>query len=238
MTEPAILYEDDHLLAINKPSGLVVHGGVGVDESETLAGWIMHRYPDIADVGERGEGEPRRPGMPHRLDKGTSGVMIIAKRQDVFVTLKRHFQKGQVQKEYHAFVHGAPKQDRGTITLPLGRSAGDFRKRSARSIRGQKRDACTEYVVESRCGDAAFVRFYPKTGRTHQIRVHAQALQSPIIGDALYAPRRPPLLGFSRLALHAYRLSLSTHLTDGETLDLIAPYPDDFREAHEQCRQT
>ncbi|MDE0243266.1 MAG: RluA family pseudouridine synthase [Candidatus Kaiserbacteria bacterium] len=238
MTEPTILYEDDHLLAVNKPSGLVVHRGVGVDESETLAGWILQHYPDIADVGEGPEGAPRRPGMPHRLDKGTSGVMIIAKRQEVFTTLKRHFQKGQVQKEYHAFVHGAPKQDRGTVTLPLGRSVRDFRKRSARSIRGQKRDACTEYVVETRCKDASLVRFYPKTGRTHQIRVHAQALQSPIVGDTLYAPRRPVLFGFSRLALHAYRLTLTTHLTDNEPLDLIAPYPDDFLAAKEQCSRT
>ena len=236
MIEPAILHDDEHILAVHKPSGLIVHGGVGVDESATLAGWIIRNYPDLAAVGEGSPAAPRRPGIVHRLDKETSGVMVIAKNQVAFETLKRHFQKGIVQKEYHAFVHGTPKEGRGTVTLPIGRSAGDFRKRSVRHVRGPRREARTEYAVGARCKDGtSFIRFYPKTGRTHQVRVHAQSLQSPIVGDHLYAPRRPMRLGFSRLALHAYRLSLTTHFTDGETVHFIAPYPDDFVRALRQC---
>lgn len=234
MHEPTSIYEDKHVLVVNKPSGLVMHSGVGSATEETLAGWVLEHHPTLALVGEHQE--LVRPGMVHRLDRETSGVVVLAKHQEAFVTLKRHFQKGSVQKEYHAFVHGAPKQSRGTITHPIGRSSRDFRKRAIRHARGAMKDAYTEYVVVSRCPqETSFMHFYPKTGRTHQIRVHAQALQVPIVGDTLYAPKRKPCLGFSRLALHARRLSLTTHLTNGETIDFVAPYPDDFQRARSMC---
>ena len=156
-----------------------------------------------------------RPGMVHRLDKETSGVMVLAKQQEVFMTLKKHFQKGKVEKEYHSFVYGTPREARGTISLPIGKSRADFRRFATRHTRGEVRDARTEYVVVGSCAEgSSFVRFYPKTGRTHQIRVHAQSLHTPIVCDSLYAASQEPLLGFSRLALHSRRVSLRAHWYD------------------------
>ena len=235
--EPTVLYEDEYIIGINKPSGLVVHSGVGTDY--TLADWILEQYPALRDVGEPyidSAGQSvARPGIVHRLDRETSGAMVLAKSQSVFATLKRHFQKGRVGKEYHAFVYGKPKRERGTVSLPIGKSRGDFRKQAIRFIRGEAREARTEYVFVNRCDDgSSFVKFYPKTGRMHQIRVHAQSLQTPIVGDKRYAIGRDMLLGFERLALHARRISLHTHLWD-ESLDIVAPYPDDFLRALRSC---
>lgn len=236
--EPTILYEDDFLLAINKPAGLVVHPGVGT--TETLVDWIVKHYPALQDVGEpyineAGETIPR-PGIVHRLDKETSGVLVLAKTQDFFQTLKKHFQKGKVRKEYSAFVYGTPKRVRGTVALPIGQSKGDFRKRTVLSnSRGERREAKTDFVLVGKCEDnISFMNFFPYTGRTHQIRVHAQSLQIPIVCDSLYAPTREPALGFSRLALHAHRLTIASHEHD-KPLHIIAPYPEDFEHALERC---
>ena len=227
--EPTILHEDEHIIAINKPAGLVVHAGVGT--SSTLADWVIATYPSIRSVGEYAD----RPGMVHRLDKETSGVMLLAKHQEAFETLKQHFKKGKIQKEYHAFVFGVPKRSRGTITLSIGRSHGNFRKQTTHHTRGERREAYTEYVVTGACGGSvSFITFYPHTGRMHQIRVHAQSLQFPIVGDTLYAPSFGFALGFDRLALHARRISLHTHLQP-KLLHIIAPYPDDFVSALQQC---
>ena len=217
------------MAAISKPSGLVVHAGVGT--SFTLADWVLERFPCMRSVGDSVD----RPGIVHRLDRETSGVMILAKDQEMFVTLKRHFQKGKVRKEYHAFVYGRPKHERGTVSLPVGRSRSDFRRRAVRGIRGVPREALTEYAVGGSCGDnTSFVRFYPRTGRTHQIRVHALSLQTPIVGDMRYAPSRGFLLGFSRLALHAHRITIFTH-HQSSPLHLVAPYPSDFEDALQSC---
>ena len=230
--EPAILYEDGYIVAIDKPSGLVVHQGVGT--GETLVDWILERYPEMRGVGEQSCGL-RRPGIVHRLDKDTSGVMVLAKRQDVFVALKKHFQKGKIEKEYHAFVYGKPREMRGTVSLPIGKSRSDFRRFATRHARGEMRSACTEYVVVGSCSEgASFVRFYPKTGRTHQIRVHSQSLHTPIVCDLLYAATKPSMLGFSRLALHSRRLSLRMYWYD-EVLHLVAPHPADFLHAFSFC---
>lgn len=230
--DPVVLYEDEYIVAIDKPPGLVVHKGVGTEE--TLVDWILDRYPEMREVGER-DCRLSRPGMVHRLDKETSGVMVLARQQEVFVTLKKHFQKGKVEKEYHAFVYGNPREARGTVSLPIGKSRSDFRRFATRHTRGEARPARTEYVVVGSCSDgASFVRFYPKTGRTHQIRVHAQSLHTPIVCDSLYAPAQPNLLGFSRLALHARRLSLQVHWCT-EVSHLVAPHPADFLHALSFC---
>ena len=230
--EPKVLYEDDYIVAIDKPAGLVVHSGVGTDV--TLVDWVVKRYPAMEGVGEQDSDVPR-PGIVHRLDKGTSGVMVLAKGQEVFETLKKHFQKGKVEKEYHAFVYGSPRDVRGIVSLPLGKSRVDFRRYATRNTRGEVREARTEYVVVGSCQkQSSFVRFYPKTGRTHQIRVHAQLLHTPIVCDSLYASSQKPILGFSRLALHSRRVSLNTHqYPDG--LHVVAPHPDDFLHAFSLC---
>ena len=230
--EPVVLYEDEYLVAIDKPAGLVVHRGVGT--GETLVDWILERYPSMRLVGESDCQLPR-PGMVHRLDKDTSGVMVLAKQQEMFIALKKHFQKGKVEKEYHSFVYGTPREARGTVTLSIGKSRADFRRFATRHTRGQVRDARTEYVVVGSCAEgSSFVRFYPKTGRTHQIRVHAQSLHTPIVCDSLYAASQEPLLGFSRLALHSRRVSLRVHWYR-EVLHLVAPHPADFLEAFSYC---
>ena len=227
-----MLYEDDHLVAIDKPAGLVVHKGVGT--GETLVDWILERYPDMREVGEQDCHLPR-PGMVHRLDKETSGVMVLAKRQEVFDALKKHFQKGKVEKEYHAFVYGKPRDARGTVSLSIGKSRSDFRRFSTRHTRGEVRDARTEYVVVGSCTDAvSFVRFYPKTGRTHQIRVHAQSMHTPIVCDPLYAASQSPMLDFSRLALHSWRMVLRTHWYR-DPLYIVSPHPADFLHAFSFC---
>ena len=236
---PEILYEDEYILAIDKPSGLVVHSGVGT--KETLVDWILEKYPKIIDVGEPGYDENgnkiERPGIVHRLDKETSGVLVLAKTQESFLSLKKHFKKGKIRKEYSAFVYGKPKKQRGTVNLPIGRSKSDFRKRTFLSAsRGEKREARTEYAVISQCKDnTSFMSFFPYTGRTHQIRVHAQSLQTPIVGDKLYAIKRPPLLGFRRLALHARRLTLHIHKST-KLVHITAPYPEDFESALRYCK--
>ena len=127
--DPKVLYEDDYIVAIDKPSGLVVHSGVGT--GVTLVDWILEHYPSMRDVGEQ-ESDLLRPGIVHRLDRETSGVMVLAKNQEVFDTIKKHFQKGKVEKEYHAFVYRKPKNLRGTVSLPLGKSRADFRKYATR----------------------------------------------------------------------------------------------------------
>ncbi len=230
--EPVVLYEDAYIVAIDKPSGLVVHQGVGTDE--TLVDWILERYPEMREVGER-DCNLLRPGIVHRLDKETSGVMVLARQQEVFVTLKKHFQKGKVEKEYHAFVYGKPRESRGTISLSIGKSRSDFRRFATRHMRGEVRSARTEYVVVGSCAEGvSFVRFYPKTGRTHQIRVHSQSLHTPIVCDSLYAATKLKMLGFSRLALHSRRLSLQVHWYN-KVLHLVAPHPADFLHALSFC---
>ena len=230
--DPKVLYEDDYIVAIDKPSGLVVHSGVGTDV--TLVDWILEHYPLMKGVGEQGD-DLVRPGIVHRLDRETSGVMVLAKNQEVFDTIKKHFQKGKVEKEYHAFVYGKPKNLRGIVSLPLGRCRADFRKYSTRNTRGEIRDARTEYVAVGSCeGQFSFVRFYPKTGRTHQIRVHAQSLHTPVVCDSLYASSQEPALGFSRLALHSRRVSLYIYQYSN-VLHITAPYPDDFADALSLC---
>lgn len=232
-----MLYEDDHLVVIDKPAGLVVHAGVATDV--TLTDWVVDRYPEMRGVGEsfvdqRGV-EIFRHGIVHRLDKETSGVIVLAKNQGVFDTLKKHFQKRKVEKEYHAFVYGKPKHDRGTVSLPIGKSRSNFRAFATHHTRGVLRAARTEYVVVGSCDEGvSFVRLYPRTGRTHQIRVHVQSLYTPVVCDSLYAPSREPILGFSRLALHARRVSLRLHYY-AHPLHLVAPYPDDFVHAFSFC---
>ncbi|MFC1615112.1 RluA family pseudouridine synthase [Patescibacteria group bacterium] len=228
-----IIYEDKDVLVINKPSGLMVHGD-GKCNEYTLADWIIEKYPEMKDIGEPAEYNDKivaRPGIVHRLDKDTSGVMIIAKNQPAFELLKQQFQDREVQKTYRAFVYGNIKEDEGVIDSPLGRHPKIFNQWIAgTSARGTLREAVTEYKILSRgkidSESVAYVELYPKTGRTHQLRVHLKSISNPIICDPIYAAKRPCLLGFDRLALHA--LSLEIGLPNGETKKFEAPLPEEF----------
>lgn len=228
-----ILFENDDYVVINKPAGLIVHPD-GKTREEAVTDWVMEKYPFLEGVGEplklsSGEIVPR-PGIVHRIDRETSGALIVAKSQPAFEKLKKQFQDREVRKSYHAFVWGEVKEQESKIDRPIGRSASDFRKWSAeRGARGEIREAVTYYFVMSRGGGFTFLEAMPKTGRTHQIRVHFKAVGFPIVGDSLYAPKRPPALGFSRLALHARSVEFSG--TNGEVIKAVAPYPDDFKNA-------
>lgn len=228
-----IIYEDKSVFVIDKPAGFVVHAD-GKNKEETLTDWILNAYPNMRDIGEpltlsSGEVIPR-PGIVHRIDRETSGVLIVAKTKESFAFLKEQFQNRTALKEYRAFVYGVMKNDSGTIDRPIGRSSKDFRLRSAqRGARGTVRDAITEYEVLKRGSSTTYISVMPKTGRTHQIRAHFKAINHPIICDKLYAPKRPCELGFTRLALHAFCLALA--IPDKENMRFEAPLPYDFEEA-------
>ena len=232
-----IINEDEDFLVLNKPAGLVVHPD-GRTEEPTLVDWLLARYPDIKNVGEPlllKSGEVIiRPGIVHRIDRETSGVLVIAKNQKSFLHLKKQFQDSEVSKKYNAFVYGEVKleegEGQGVINRPIGRSAKDFRLWSAqRGAKGKEREAITEYSIIKATKGYSFIEARPKTGRTHQIRVHFKAINHPVVADRLYAPKKEPLLGFERLALHAKEISFLN--LDGNKVTYEASYPDDFREA-------
>ncbi len=235
-----ILYEDKDLLVINKPAGIVVHPD-GKTKAKTLVDWLLKKYPKIKNVGEPillDDGTKiLRPGIVHRIDYNTSGCLVIAKNKDTYEFLKQQFQDRKVHKIYHAFVYGDIKDDRGMINRAIGRSPNDFRKWSAqRGARGEMREAITYFKVLKRKDGNTFIEAMPKTGRTHQIRVHFKAIDHPIIMDDLYASRfnleQKNQLGFERTALHARELEITK--PDGELLKAIAPYPEDFEKAIEK----
>lgn len=236
---PEIIYENGDYLVINKPAGLVVHAD-GKTVERTLVDWIQENYPDIQGVGEpmvisnKGvETTIDRPGIVHRLDRETSGLMIIAKTQDSFEFFKSAFKNRDIDKTYHAIVWGHVKEDDGTIDAPIARSKSDFRKWSAqRGARGLQRPAITDYKVLARFAEAGdkftLVEVSPQTGRTHQIRVHMKYFNHPIICDSLYGEGKPAVLGFARTALHSRKISFTDPRGDEKTFE--APYPDDFLE--------
>lgn len=224
-----ILYEDENYVVVDKPSGLVVHPD-GTNKGPFLTDWFVKNYPEALDVGEplvlkTGE-EVTRPGVVHRLDKETSGVMVLAKTQKAFLHLKRQFQERSVAKTYAVFVYGEMKKEGGVIDRPIGKSSKDFRMRSAqRGARGTVREAVTEYRVIKRGKELSFVEASPKTGRTHQIRVHFKAIHHPVVCDPLYAPNQD-CLGFSRLALHSRSIRFKG--VSGKEIAVESPLPPSF----------
>ncbi len=234
-----ILYEDSEVVVINKPVGLVIHPD-GRTKEYTLVDWVHEHYPTIEDaqVGEPivlTSGETiEKPGIVHRIDRETSGVLIIAKTQESFLNLKSQFQARTIKKNYKTLVHGFFKDIQRTIDKPIGRSTSDFRKWSAEyGARGELRASVTEYHVlgqgEAGSVKLSYLEVFPHTGRTHQIRVHLKAIGHAILGDKLYAPKAPLALGFDRVALHAS--SVTFRNLKGEEIRVEAPLPADFRNA-------
>ncbi len=237
-----IIKEEKDFLILNKPSGLSVHPDGKIQEY-TLAHWITDNFPQLKEVGEpwvTPEGERiERPGIVHRLDKETSGILVVAKTSEMFFHLKKQFQNRQVKKTYKAFVYGTFKDDFFQIDKPIGRSPKDFRRFSAQpGARGKKRNAQTSVRVIEQIGKGAdgfaFVNLYPKTGRTHQLRVHLKAIHHPIVCDRLYAPKRECVFGFKRLALHAFSLKF-TDLA-GKEVYFESQLPYDFQNALKNFR--
>jgi 23S rRNA pseudouridine1911/1915/1917 synthase len=238
-----IMHEDDDLLVLEKPVGVVVHPGAGV-QSGTLVNALLHHAPEIATVG--GEG---RPGVVHRLDRDTSGLLVVAKTEAAYLALVEALRERQVKRVYHAIVWGDPGPSEGVIDLPIGRDPKD-RKRMA-VIRGPAGKAArTRWRVLERYGVATLVEARLETGRTHQIRVHMNALRYPVVGDPTYGGRVKKMLSLRqsersladallrllrRQALHAAELEF-VHPTTGERLRFSSEPPQDFREALERLR--
>ena len=228
-----IIYEDNNILAVNKPSGLVVHSD-GKTQGETLVNFNVQRNPHAEKIGEPltlSSGKViHRAGIVHRLDKETSGVIVIAKNQETFLFIKKQFQARTVKKEYHAIVYDAILKKRGMIDAPIGRSAKNFKARSTHeSARGLKREAQTEYITLARSPLYSYLSVYPRTGRTHQVRVHLQSIGHPVLCDGLYASKRACPKEMGRLALHARTLTMRT--LEGAILAFEAPLPEDFKNA-------
>jgi 23S rRNA pseudouridine1911/1915/1917 synthase len=244
MVEPTILYEDNDVLVINKPEGWLVHADGKTTDAPTVVEWFLARVPAAAGVGEVGYSpkglELNRSGVVHRLDRETSGVLILAKTQDAHQFLKQQFKDRLVYKEYRAFVYGRIHDRWGTINRPIGRSSRDHRLRSAmKGAKGLLREAVTDFerigVGEFEGEAYSYIKLVPKTGRTHQLRVHMRAVDRPIVMDESYATHVIPKsnnLALKRMALHAHILELT--LLSGQTERFIAPVPQVFEEAAER----
>jgi len=238
LTKIKVLYEDSNILAIDKPSGISVHPD-GRTKGKTITDWVLKNYPKMKNVGEpmfvenKGEKiEIKRPGIVHRLDKDTSGVLLLAKNKKAYEFLKKQFQDREVKKTYVAIVSGSVKNDRGVINKPIGRSPKDFRRHLAgRGARGEMREAITEYKVLKRfrasSAPFSYLEVRPKTGRTHQIRVHLKYLNHPVVCDSLYNPDNPCPKGLKRLALHAKSIEFKNF--KGESVKVESAIPLQFK---------
>ncbi len=253
--ELKILYEDKNVLVIDKPAGIAVHADARTKNKDvTMADLILQYDKKLEKVGEpmtveyKGEEvKIKRPGIVHRLDRETSGVLLVAKNQKTFLLLKEQFQNHTIKKNYRAFVYGYvsdPKASlatgkRGVINVPIGRSPKDIRMWTAgRGAKPPLRDAITEYIVLNRFTDGtegginqdnkfSYIEAYPKTGRTHQIRVHMRYINHPVVSDPLYRGAQELALGMKRLALHAYQITF--RLPSGEQKTVESPLPADFK---------
>lgn len=223
--EPRVLREAGDLLAIDKPAGLIVHSDGRTDEP-SLAQWLIERYPHLSGVGEPWippQGEVVRiAGLLHRLDRSTSGIILAAQTGDAWRALKAEFKARRVQKTYLAYVYGEMEAREGRIVAEIMRSTLPPKRWYARPTDvGDKRAAITDWRLIRQLQTAALLEVSPRTGRTHQIRVHLASIGHPIVGDQRYGPDLPALLGFARPALHASRITIG-----GETF--VAPLPTDF----------
>lgn len=193
-----IVYEDAELLVVNKPKGMVVHPAAGNREG-TLVNALLAHCKDLSAIGDK-----IRPGIVHRLDKDTSGLLVVAKNQESFVKLSEQIQQRRIKRQYLAIVHGSPAAPEGTINAPLGR---DPRKRKSFAVLddGKGRQAITHYRLLQKSSSYSLLSLRLDTGRTHQIRVHLNYLGCPVVGDPVYGPKRSPYKRFGQL-LHSYKL--------------------------------
>ena len=217
-----VVFEDDTLLVVNKPAGLVVHPGSG-NWQGTLLNALLRRVPGLAGI--------HRAGIVHRLDKDTSGLLVVAKTLTAQASLVRQLQARSVKREYLAVAHGRIARD-GRIEAPIGRHPV---KRTKMAVVARGRPAVTHYQVLERYAGASLLRLRLETGRTHQIRVHLSALGHPLVGDPVYG-KRSSSITFPRQALHAERLAL-VHPTTGKAVDWQVEPPADMRELLESLRK-
>jgi len=219
-----VLYEDELVVVVNKPRGMVVHPAHG-NWSGTLVQGLLHRVKELADNFEEEDGAEIRPGIVHRLDKDTSGVLITAKTPEALEFLSAQFRDRSTEKTYFAVLKGSPKTNSGTIEGWLGRDPKN-RQRFAAVGPSQGKPAVTAWTIEARAPGYVLVRFRPHTGRTHQLRVHSLTLGCPILGDPIYA-RTDPKCPQAPLMLHAARLSIELPGGKGRRV-FTAPPPAEF----------
>jgi 23S rRNA pseudouridine1911/1915/1917 synthase len=218
--EPRIAYEDEHLLVVDKPAGLVVHPAAG-HASGTLVQML---------AGRTAGGDPERPGIVHRLDRDTSGLLVIARTQEAYDGLRTLVERRAIEREYLALVRGRPRSRTGRIEAPIGRDRRDPTRRSLES--DAPKDAITHFEVVELLPAHALLRVRLETGRTHQIRVHLAAIGLPVAGDRVYGAPEP---GLGRQFLHAARLAF-VHPVTGAPVTVTSPLPDDLQAALEHAR--
>jgi 23S rRNA pseudouridine1911/1915/1917 synthase len=237
-----ILFEDQDIIVVNKKAGMVVHPAPG-HMTGTMANALLYHCPDI-----EGTGSEARPGIVHRLDKDTSGVIVVAKNSNAHIKLCRQFEQRTIHKEYFTLVYGNVKPESGRIELPIGRHPTDRTKMAV--VQGNKgRHALTLWQVEKRFEGVTLLAVILKTGRTHQIRVHCASMHHPIVGDMTYSSSKvfrnfkntPPLLhslqSVERQMLHAHRITLK-HPVSGKTMSFEAPFPKDMNVLLENLQNT
>lgn len=215
-----VIYEDDAIAAVNKPAGMVVHPALG-HPTGTLVNAILGRWPQIAEVGE-----PGRAGIVHRLDKDTSGVILVAKTEAARRSLTKQFKMRRIQKRYLVLVHNVPATPEGEINAPIGR---DPRQRKKMAVVRDGRESISFYKLLRDYGDLSYLEIFPKTGRTHQIRVHLAFIKTPVVGDGVYGHRRNRgRVRLKRQFLHAESLQLVSPATK-KTITIHAPLPPDLQ---------
>lgn len=225
-----VLYNNHGLIIIDKPAGMTVHPGAGF-KGETLASALLYHFKNIAVVGEE-----YRPGIVHRLDKDTSGVILVAATPEMYEYLKDAFAERKIKKEYLALVVGKVEKQHGFIETPIGKSKGDFRKYDVKNLLEPK-EALTEYqVLEHLKGAGALdeytlLRVKLHTGRTHQIRVHLKSLGHPLVGDELYGSKKHHLTGLNRQFLHAKKIEVQ--LPEGTWIEAESELPEDLKKVLE-----
>jgi len=215
-----ILHADEDIIVIDKAAGMIVHPGAGA-RTGTLVNALLYRFPEI-----RGVGAEERPGIVHRLDKETSGVMAVARSQRAYLELQRQFKARETKKVYLALVWGHLPASQGRFDWPIGRHVKHGQRMSIKTIK--PRAAVTEYRIQKEYKDFSLLEIRPITGRTHQIRVHLSAAGHPLAGDRRYGASRQPRYKFPRLFLHAQRLAFR-HPASGEMLEFSSPLPDDLK---------
>ncbi|MEB3310613.1 MAG: RluA family pseudouridine synthase [Snowella sp.] len=216
-----ILYEDSSLIIVNKPAGLVVHPSPGHAEG-TLVNALLAHCPDLVGIGG-----VERPGIVHRLDKDTTGAMVVAKTDQAFQHLQAQLKAKTARREYWGIVYGTPKTETGTIDLPIGRCPRDRQRMAIVPVEKGGRESVTHWRILERLGNYTLMEFQLETGRTHQIRVHSKHLGFPIVGDPVYSSGHSLGVNLPGQALHAHRLSLIHPVTE-EVITAIAPLPESF----------
>lgn len=224
-----ILYEDDSLIILNKPAGLVVHPAPG-HATGTLVHALLFHCPDLIGIGG-----VQRPGIVHRLDKDTTGAIVVAKTDYVHQHLQQQMKTKTARREYLGIVYGVPASEQGTINLPIGRHPIERKKMAVVPVEKGGREAITDWQILERLANYTLMQFRLMTGRTHQIRVHSTHMGHPIVGDPIYSSCRSLGVTLSGQVLHAQRLCLE-HPVSGELIEAIAPLPTDFTKLLEILR--